>query len=115
MYDYYCDTITHSQLTKEMVDSHQRYPYPQMIVLKVTKAPDSSSCSPSIPVNIMGIKEGEMKFILNPKVRQSCKCIFSHTCPLDYFYLSLSSQLIIITSQSTPLITTDICDTEQTL
>ena len=77
----YCDylSLSHSQLTKEMVDSHQRYPYPQMIVLKVTKAPDSSICSPSIPVNIMGIRERE-EFILNPKLRQSCKCMFSHTC-----------------------------------
>ena len=72
----YCDTnnlsLSHSQLTKEMLDSHQRCPYPQMVVLKVTKAPDSSSCSPSIPVYIMGIWERE-EFILNPRLRQSCK------------------------------------------
>ncbi|CAI8003623.1 hypothetical protein GBAR_LOCUS3697 [Geodia barretti] len=58
-------------LTKEMVDSHQRHPYPQMILLEVEKSATSSTISPSIPVEIVGIREPGERFILKPKLRQT--------------------------------------------
>ena len=54
-----------------MVDSPQRHPYPQMIMLEVEKAPTSSTLSPSIPVDIVGIREKGERFILKPKLRQT--------------------------------------------
>ncbi|CAI8041713.1 hypothetical protein GBAR_LOCUS23152, partial [Geodia barretti] len=59
------------ELTKDMVDSHQRHPYPPMIMLQVEKAPTSSTLSPSIRVDIVGIREQGERFILTPKLRQT--------------------------------------------
>ena len=64
LYTYYCYTLL--QLTKEMLDSHYRLPYPPMIKLDI-EATTQFLFTP-VPVEIMGIKESR-KFILKPKIR----------------------------------------------
>ena len=53
-----------------MLDSHEREPYPPMIVLKVERNQFRSSNSNCVPVKIVGITEKGKKFILKPKQRQ---------------------------------------------
>ena len=66
-----CVCVLHNpQLTKDMLDSHEREPYPPMILLKVERNQSSSSHSSSVAVEVVGISERGKKFILKPKQRQ---------------------------------------------
>ncbi|CAI8050469.1 hypothetical protein GBAR_LOCUS27719, partial [Geodia barretti] len=56
------------QLTKDMLDSHQRIPYPPMIKLKIQPTTFNLR-STEVPVEIVGIREARKTFILNPKLR----------------------------------------------
>ena len=60
----------HPQLTKDMLDSHEREPYPPMILLQVERDQSRSSNSNCVPVKIVGITEKGKEFILTPKQRQ---------------------------------------------
>ena len=64
------------QLTKEMMDSSDSFPYPPTIKLEIERAPNSSFQSIRIPVEILGITEQGKKFILKPKLRQG---IYMHS------------------------------------
>ena len=68
----------HPQLTKDMLDSHEREPYPPMIVLKIEQNRLQSSNSNCVPVKILGITEKGKKFILKPKQRQGSPPVLSH-------------------------------------
>ena len=63
----------HPQLTKDMLDSHEREPYPPMIVLKVKRNQSRCSYSNCVPVKIVGITEKGKEFILTPKQRQGSR------------------------------------------
>ena len=56
------------QLTKDMLDSHQRIPYPPMIKLEIQPT-TLNLRSTEVPVEIVGIREAGKTFILNPKLR----------------------------------------------
>ena len=58
------------QLTKDMLDSHQRFPYPPMIKLEIQPT-TLNLRSTEVPVEIVGIREAGKTFILNPKLRPS--------------------------------------------
>ena len=63
----------HPQLTKDMLDSYEREPYPPMILLKVERNQSRSSNSNCVPVKIVGITEKGKEFILTPKQRQGSR------------------------------------------
>jgi ankyrin repeat protein len=65
------------QLTKEMMDSSDSFPYPPTIKLEIERAPNSSLQSIRIPVEILGITERGKKFILKPKLRQGTSTRYS--------------------------------------
>ena len=85
----------HPQLTKDMLDSHEREPYPPMILLQVERDQFRSSNSNCVPVEIVGITEKGKKFILKPKQRQGSRPVLSHlysepTCSLIIFSFRVS-------------------------
>ena len=60
------------QLTKDMLDSHQRIPYPPMIKLEIQATIINLDLTlDPVPVDIVGIGEAGKQFILNPKLRPS--------------------------------------------
>ena len=61
------------QLTKEVLDCDESYPYPPMIKLDITRSSSTfAAVSAKISVEIVGItSEKTKKFILQPKPRQS--------------------------------------------
>ena len=76
----------HPQLTKDMLDSHEREPYPPMILLKVERDQFRSSNSNCVPVEIVGITEKGKKFILKPKQRQRSPPVLSHLYSEPTYY-----------------------------
>ena len=85
----------HPQLTKDMLDSHEREPHPPMILLKVERDQFRSSTSNCVPVEIVGITEKGKKFILKPKQQQGSRPVLSHlysepTCSLIIFSFRVS-------------------------
>ena len=85
----------HPQLTKDMLDSHEREPYPPMILLKVERDQFRSYNSNCVPVEIVGITEKGKKFILKPKQQQGSRPVLSHlysepTCSLIIFSFRVS-------------------------
>ena len=55
------------QLTKEMMDSSNSFPYPPTIKLDIERDPNSSFQSTRILVEILGITERGRKYTLKPK------------------------------------------------
>ena len=93
----------HPQLTKDMLDSHEREPYPPMILLKVERDQFRSSNSNCVPVEILGITEKGKKFILTPKQRQG-------TSPpvLSHLYSGPTYNLMIFSFRCLHILNVDI-------
>ena len=91
------------QLTKDMLDSYEREPYPPMIVLKVKRNQSQSSNSNCVSVKIVGITEKGKEFILTPKQRQG-------TSPpvLSHLYSEPTYNLMIFSFRCLHILNVDI-------